>query len=82
VEDLGNPIAYLVLEEGTPVYDMDGDRIGVVDHVVGDEVVDIFEGVIVHTTPLPGRHLFADADQISELRERGVLLSVGPGRAP
>jgi hypothetical protein len=30
----------------------------------------------VHTLPLPGRHLFADADQIAALHERGVLLSV------
>jgi hypothetical protein len=37
---------------------------------------DIFEGLIVHTLPLPGRHLFADADQIASLHERGVLLSV------
>ena len=36
----------------------------------------VFHGLIVHTPPLPGRHLFADADQISELRERRVLLSV------
>ncbi len=30
----------------------------------------------MHTSPLPGRHLFADADQIAALHERGVLLSV------
>jgi hypothetical protein len=75
-EELGAPIAYLVLKEGTPVYDRDGQRIGVVEHVLADEPVDIFHGLIVHTLPLPGRHLFADADQIAELRERGVLLSV------
>jgi len=38
--------------------------------------LDIFEGVIVHTLPLPGHHLFADVEQIAELRERGVLLAV------
>ena len=77
MEDLGPPIAYTVLEEGTPVYDRDGKRIGVVEHVVADMQLDIFEGVIVHTRPLPGSHLFADVDQIAELHERGVLLSVG-----
>jgi hypothetical protein len=54
----------------------------VVDHVVAHEVVDIFEGIIVHTIPLPGRHLFADADQISELRERGGAAVGRAGRAP
>ena len=76
VEDLGPPIAYTVLAEGTPVFDRNGERIGVVDHVLADFQLDIFEGVIVHTLPLPGRHLFADIDQIAELHERGVLLSV------
>jgi hypothetical protein len=74
--DLGPPTAYLALADGTPVYDRTGARIGVVDHVLSDETVDIFHGLIVHTVPLPGKHLYADADQIAELRERGVLLSV------
>ena len=36
MDDLGPPIAYTVLEEGTPVYDLHGERIGVVEHVLGD----------------------------------------------
>ncbi len=77
MQDLGPPVAYLALKEGTPVYDRHGERIGAVEHVLADEPMDIFHGLIVHTTPLPGRHLFADADQIADLRERGVLLAVG-----
>jgi len=76
VDDLGPPIAYLALEEGTPVYDREGGQIGVVEHILGDLTADVFDGVIVHTKPLPGKHLFADVDQIAELRERGVVLSV------
>jgi len=76
MDDLGAPIAYLVLKEGAPVYGPGGSRIGVVEHVLADEPVDIFHGLIVHSLPLPGRHLFADADQIAELYERGVVLSV------
>ena len=72
VQDLGPPIAYTVLEDGTPVYDRNGKRIGVVDHVLADMQLDIFEGLVVHILPLPGRHVFADADQIDELHERGV----------
>ncbi|USX53783.1 PRC-barrel domain-containing protein [Lentzea sp. HUAS12] len=77
ITELGRPVACTALPEGTPVYAPDGDRIGVVEHVVADEPVDVFEGLVVHTLPLPGKHLFADADQIEELRERGVLLRVG-----
>jgi hypothetical protein len=64
------------LEDGTPVYDPDGHKVGVVEHVMS--VGAIFEGIIVHTHPLPGRHLYADADQIAQIRERGVLLAVDP----
>ena len=74
--ELGRPVAYLALKDGTPVYDRTCQRIGVVEHVVADEPTDIFEGLIVHTLPLPGRHLFADRGQITALHERGVLLSV------
>ncbi len=70
MDDLGRPIAYTVLAEGTPVYDQDGQQLGVVDHVLADEEVHIFRGPIVHTTPLPGRHLFADADQIDKIYHR------------
>jgi hypothetical protein len=60
-----------------PVYDRAGERIGVVDHVMVDGRTGIFEGVIVHARPLPGRHLYAHHDQIAEVHERGVVLSVG-----
>jgi hypothetical protein len=76
-DGLGRPIAYLALAEGAPVLDAHGERIGVVEDVIADERADIFHGVVVHTRPLPGRHLYADADQIAGLYERGVLLAVG-----
>ena len=82
MDDLGAPIAYLVVRTGTPVYDRDGRRVGVVEHVLADEAVDIFHGLLVHTEPLPGRHVYADADDIAQLRERGVLLSASAGELP
>jgi hypothetical protein len=77
VVDLGPPIAYTALREGVPVFDPHGHEIGVVEEVVGDLQADIFDGLLIHTEPLPGRHVFAAAGQIAELHERGVLLSVG-----
>lgn len=64
------------MREGTPVYDAHRNRIGVVEDVIADHHAGIFNGVVIHTVPLPGRHLIADVDQISALHERGVLLSV------
>jgi hypothetical protein len=74
--DLGPPIAFIALSEGTPVYDAREERVGVVEEVIADEQAEIFEGLVVHTLPLPGHHVVADAEQIAELHERGVLLSV------
>ena len=79
MDAVGPPVAYTAVKAGTPVYDRGGERIGVVRHVVADEPVDIFHGVIVHTRPLPGRHLYAPADQIAGLHEEAVLLSAGRG---
>jgi hypothetical protein len=77
VDDLGPPIAAAALEEGTPVYGRAGAKVGVVEEFVGDRENDIFDGILIHTLPLPGRHRLASVDQISDVRERGVLLSVG-----
>jgi hypothetical protein len=77
MEDLGPTIAHLALKDGTPVYDPDGERIGVVDRVVTAGDAAIFDGVLIHTPPLPGRHVFADYSQVAELHERGVVLAVG-----
>jgi uncharacterized protein YrrD len=74
--DLGKPASYLTLEPGTPVYSSDGKRIGKAERVVADLVNDIFEGIVVDKTILPGRGRFADAEQVGEIYERGVLLKI------
>jgi hypothetical protein len=74
--DLGAPISYLVLEKGADVYDNAGTHVGVVQHVLGDPDVDIFDGLIVDASHLPGGLRFADAEQVDEIYERGVQLNV------
>src|SRR3954451_4550911 len=77
MEDLGPPVAFPALAEGTPVYDPGGRRIGVVEQVLVEPPGGMFEGVIIHTVPLPGKHVRAMPDEIAEIRERGVVLAVG-----
>jgi len=73
--DPGRPIAYLALEEGTPVFAVDGTEIGSVEHVLADVDVDIFDGLVIDVA---GRgHRFADAEQVGPLFERRVELRVG-----
>ena len=72
--NLGDPASYLVLEEGVPVYSCDGEQLGTVEHVLADTEIDIFDGLVLDTSVLPGGHRFVDADQVEEVFERGVLL--------
>src|SRR3954452_19990605 len=71
-EGLGAPVAYLVLKEGTPVYDRSGAKVGEVEHVLDDEQSDVFHGLIVATRR---GHRFARADQVDGLFQRGVIVA-------
>jgi uncharacterized protein YrrD len=79
--DLGNPVSYLVLAEGTPVLSSDGLQIGTVDHVLSDPDADVFDGLIVDMRAGPGGHRFADAGQIEAIHEGGVVLSLDAAAA-
>ena len=71
-DDLGAPVSYLTLEEGTTVFTADGEEVGQVAHVLADEENDIFDGIVISHGL--GRHTFADAEQVGEIHERGVVL--------
>ena len=81
VEDLGAPSSYLALQPGPPVYSSDGERLGKVDHVIADHEVDVFDGLVLDTSVLPGGQRFVDAEQIDEIFERGVLLKLDRAEA-
>jgi hypothetical protein len=74
--DLGEPVAYVVVEPGTDVYSADGQRIGTVQHILADEENDIFDGIVIDTELGAGGLRFADAPDVAELRERGVVLKL------
>jgi hypothetical protein len=76
MEDLGPPASYLTLEEGTAVYASDGAGLGKVAHVLADLDADVFDGIVLDTSVLPGGHRFADAAQVARIHERGVVLAV------
>jgi hypothetical protein len=76
MEDLGDPISYLVLGEGTPVFSSDGEELGKVEHVLSDADADIFDGVVLDTSVLPGGQRFVDAPQVDRIYERGLVLNI------
>jgi uncharacterized protein YrrD len=74
--DLGQPSSYLELGEGTECYSSDGEKVGEIEHVLADQETDIFDGLVLDTSVLPGGHKFVEADQIEEIYERGVVLKI------
>ncbi|HEV2814145.1 MAG TPA: PRC-barrel domain-containing protein [Solirubrobacteraceae bacterium] len=77
-EHRGEPIAYMVLAEGTRVEGRDGEEIGTVKRVLADEGADIFDGLILDTSD---GDRFVDAPQVRELYERLVILEMSAGDA-
>lgn len=69
-------IAYTALEPGTEVLGADGKRVGEVTHVLADFERDIFDGVVIDPSWRPGRHVFADATLVAEIRADSVTLTI------
>jgi uncharacterized protein YrrD len=74
--ELGPPISYEVLQQDTPVYSSDGHEIGKVAHVLAVEDADVFDGIVISEHLGSHGHRFADADDIGEIHEHGVLLKL------
>lgn len=79
--ELGDPISYLTLETGTPVLTRDGERVGVVEHVLADADADVFDGLVIDGRAGAGGWRFADAAQVDSIHERGVVLTLGSREA-
>jgi len=79
--DLGPPSSYLALSAGTAVFSSDGERLGEVEHVLADEDADVFDGIVIDASPLPGGHRFVDAPEVEEIYEGGVVLTLAAADA-
>ena len=58
------------------MYSSDGEKLGEVEHVLADEQTNIFDGIVIDRSVLPGGHRFVDGAQVEEIYERGVVISV------
>jgi hypothetical protein len=81
VDDLGTPASYMTCEPGLPVYSSDGQELGKVEHVLAEPSLDLFDGIVLDTSVLPGGHRFVDADQVDEFFERGAVLKIDAAAA-
>jgi hypothetical protein len=81
MEDLGGQTSYLSIERGMPVLSADGEKVGEVEHLLADPEVDVFDGLVLDTSVLPGGHRFVDASQVDRVHERGVVLGISAADA-
>lgn len=76
MDDLGARVSHLTVEKGIRVLSSDGREVGEVELVLSDGDTGIFDGIVVDTSLAPGGWRFADAAQVADLRERGVVLTL------
>jgi hypothetical protein len=72
----GAPISYEALEPGTPVFSSDEVQVGRVAHVLYDESVDIFDGIVIDEHLGSGGHRFIDSEEVHRIYEHAVILTL------
>ena len=70
---MGDPISYLALAVRTPVLSATGAKIGDVEHVLQDDSLDLFDGIVVKTHQ--GRR-FIDSAQVGAITTTDVTTTV------
>ncbi len=73
-----DPISYEALAKGTPVVSASGAEIGTVAHVLADEHLDLFDGLVVKT---PHGIRFIDRDLIGTITAAQVMTTIADADA-
>jgi uncharacterized protein YrrD len=77
-----DPVSWKAVEKGWPVYDRDGEQIGTIHEIAGDEEADIFDGFGVKTARF-GHVKYVPAEIVASIAVGEVRLSIpGDGVAP
>jgi hypothetical protein len=72
---VAEPVSWLMIEPGWTVVAADGTEVGTVDEIVGDENVDIFNGLAV-ATGLLARPKYVPAERVAEIQDGKVRLDL------
>lgn len=70
-----DPVSWKAVEKGWPVYARDGEQIGTIHEIAGDEEADIFDGFGVRMHAL-GHVKYVPAEIVTSIAEGEVRLSV------
>jgi hypothetical protein len=72
---MADPVSWLMIETGWDVLAADGEKVGEVDEVTGDDTEDIFDGLAIATSAL-GPPRYVPAEQVAEINDGRVRLSL------
>ena len=70
-----DPVAWIVVERGWEVVSSDGQKIGTVDEVLGDQNADIFDGLAV-AAGLLKKPKYVPAERVGEIVEGRLTLEL------
>jgi hypothetical protein len=73
---VSEPISWLVLEPGHKVLTADGEELGTVKEVLGDNVADIFGGLLVTTGALGFDENYVPAELVESIDTDAVHLTI------
>ena len=72
---MADPVAWIMIERGWVIRDADGDEIGQVHEVTGDENADIFDGLTIKHGVL-SKDKYVPSEHVAEIREGEVVLDL------
>ncbi|MGH2976871.1 MAG: DUF2171 domain-containing protein [Gaiellaceae bacterium] len=75
-----DPVAWKAVEKGWTVYDRDGEQVGTVDEIAGDENADIFDGFGIKTGAF-GAVKYVPAEIVESIAVGEVRLKISDAEA-
>jgi hypothetical protein len=70
-----DPVSWFVVEPGWKVLSADGSEVGTVHETLGDQELDIFDGLAVSTSLL-SKPAYVPSEKVGEIREGEVHLDL------
>ena len=72
---MADPVAWTMIESGWKVFDAEGEEIGTVHEVTGDENIDIFDGLAIKQGTL-SRDQYVPSEHVAQIFDGEVHLSL------
>jgi hypothetical protein len=73
---MADPTSWLMVERGYPVAGSDGEEVGKVDEVLGDNTADIFDGLAI-ATGVMGKPKYVPSELVASIDTDAVRLTIG-----